>query len=246
MEALFPLFISVIGTLFVVGFGFAMIRRASKKSDPIPQNLNNAHVSEESFQKYAKFYGEVYPHEEQFDVKLKKIYTLIKEQHMDDIKKIAELSFCTIPQCVIKIKYLENKRLIDNVYIDTANFKILPCTKEDEDLINLYKPYIYGTHVQIADFVGLIDNTGYLSTDEREKKILNDLLYLDKKGLLNGVKIDDVDGKIIYYALEKRKKSFDKETVHCPNCGALNDVELTGKTRCSYCESIVMGSKCND
>ena len=97
---------------------------------------------------------------------------------MDDIKKIAELSFCTVPQCVIKIKYLENKRLIDNVYIDTVNFKILPCSREDEELINLYKPYIYGTHVQIADFVGLIDNTGYLSTEEREKKILNDLLYL--------------------------------------------------------------------
>ena len=59
MEALFSLFISVIGTLFVVGLGFAMIRKASKKSGPIPQNLDTVHVNEESFQKYAKFYGEV-------------------------------------------------------------------------------------------------------------------------------------------------------------------------------------------
>ena len=33
---------------------------------------------------------------------------------------------------------------------------------------------------------------------------------------------------------------------HCKNCGALNDVEVTGKTRCRYCKSIVIGSHCHE
>lgn len=231
--------------LFVI-IMLLVFRHNTKKEVKVEQGLDTNNVNEESFQRYAKFFGEIYPHEDKFDEKLNKIYELIKNQHIDDLNKIAELSFCSMPECVLKIKYLENKGLIDNIFIDTVNFKILPCTKEDEELIELYKPYLYGTRVQIADFVGLIDNTGYLNVEERKQKILSDLLYLDKKGLLHGIKIDEVDGKIIYYALEKKKKTFDKETVHCPNCGALNDVELTSKVRCSYCESIVMGSKCND
>lgn len=242
------LVISVIGTLIVVGLGFYMIRRASKigAKDDLPQKIDTAHVNEESFQNYAKFYGEIYPHEDQFDRKLNKIYILIKDHHMDDINKIAEMSLCTVPECVIKIKYLENKNLINNMFIDTANYKLVPCTKEDEDLVNIYKPFIYGTHVQIGEIASLLNTTSYMSLEERKKKVLDDLVYLDKKGLLNGIKIDDIDGKIIYYSLEKRKTVYNMETVHCPNCGALNDVDLIGKTRCVYCSSIVKGSKCDE
>ena len=124
----------------------------------------------------------------------------------------------------------------------TNNLKLIHCSKEDQALIDKYKPYIYGTHQQIGEFFNLIPWASGISGDEQRKKILEELKYLDENNLINGVKIDDVDGKLIYYTLEKRKTVYNQETVHCPNCGALNDVEITGKVRCAYCKSIVMGS----
>lgn len=228
------------GTFFIVHFTKKeMINR--KKN--IIQELNSAHVNENSFQKYAKFYGSIYPSDKDFNVKLNRIYTMIYNQKIMDIKKISKEASCELPECVLMIKYLKNKRLIDDLYIDTNNFKLIPCSKDDQTLLDKYKPYIYGSHTQIEDFVNLLPNPNSLPVEEHKKEILKELLYLDKKGLLNGVKIDDIDGIIVYYALEKRKTVYNMETVHCENCGALNDVELTGKVRCSYCDSIVMGSK---
>ena len=218
------------------------ISKIFSKNGFVKQQIDINHVNEDSFQRFAKFYGETYPHEEKFDAKLNKIYLLIKKKGERDIKKIAEESFCTIPECVIKIKYLRNKRLIEGLYIDTNNLKLIHCSLEDQALIDKYKPYIYGTHTQVNDFFSLVPWEPGLSEEEQKKKILEEIKYLDKKGLINGVKVDDVDGRIIYYSLEKRKTVYNRETVHCPNCGALNDVEITGKTRCSYCKSIIIGS----
>ncbi|MBR2679097.1 MAG: hypothetical protein IKE63_06735 [Bacilli bacterium] len=201
------------------------------------------HVNENSFQRFAKFYGETYPHEEKFDAKINQIYILIKDRGERDIKKIAETSFCSIPECVIKIKYLKNKRLIEGLYIDTNNLKLIQCSDEEQALIDKYKPYIYGTHTQIEEFVNLLPNPEGLGVEEHKRKVLEEIKYLDQKDLINGIKIDDIDGRIIYYTLEKRKAVYNKETVHCPNCGALNDVEIAGKTRCDYCKGIVIGSE---
>lgn len=236
--------IPIFGIAFVFGIGFLAIYISKKGGKDLEQRIDINHVNENSFQRYAKFYGEIVPSEADFDRKLNKIYILIKDHNMRDIKQIAEISSCTLPECVLKIKYLKNKRLIDDLYIDTNNMKLITCSPEDQLLIDKFKPYIYGTHTQISEFVNLVPNPERLNIEEHKKKLLDELIYLDKKGLVNGVKIDDIDGEIIYYALEKRKTVKDRETVHCPNCGALNDVELTGKVRCSYCNSIVMGSKC--
>ena len=238
--------IPIFGIAFVLGMGFLAIYISKKGGKDLEQRIDINHVNENSFQRYAKFYGEIVPSEADFDRKLNKIYILIKDHNMRDIKQIAEISFCTLPECVLKIKYLKNKRLIDDLYIDTNNMKLITCSPEDQLLIDKFKPYIYGTHTQISEFVNLVPNPEGLNIEEHKKKLLDELIYLDKKGLVNGVKIDDIDGEIIYYALEKRKTVKDRETVHCPNCGALNDVELTGKVRCSYCNSIVMGSKCGE
>ena len=238
--------IPIFGIAFVFGIGFLAIYISKKGGKDLEQRIDINHVNENSFQRYAKFYGEIVPSEADFDRKLNKIYILIKDHNMRDIKQIAEISFCTLPECVLKIKYLKNKRLIDDLYIDTNNMKLITCSPEDQLLIDKFKPYIYGTHTQISEFVNLVPNPEGLNIEEHKKKLLDELIYLDKKGLVNGVKIDDIDGEIIYYALEKRKTVKDRETVHCPNCGALNDVELTGKVRCSYCNSIVMGSKCGE
>ena len=208
----------------------------------LQQQMQVKHVTEDSFQRFAKFYDEVYPHEKDFDAKLNHIYTLIDKNGERDIAKIAEVSSCSVPECVIKIKYLRNKMLIEGLYIDTNNLKLIPCSAEDQALIDKYKPYIYGTHTQIEEFVNLLPNPEGLSVEEHKKKVLEEIKYLDDKDLINGVKVDDIDGRIIYYSIEKRKAVYNKETVHCPNCGALNDVEITGKTRCDYCKGIVMGS----
>ena len=214
-------------------------RRKTRKID-----IN--HINENSFQKYAKFYGEIYPHEEDFDTKLNTIYTLITNNGERDIKRIAELSSCQIPECVIKIKYLKNKRMIDDLYIDTNNLVLIKCSEEDQKLIDKYKPYIYGSRTQIADFAALLPNPDNLEIDDLRKKALEELKYLNNNNLINGIKIDDIDGIITYYTLEKRKNVNNMETVHCKNCGALNDVEVTGKTRCGYCKSIVIGSHCHE
>ncbi len=203
------------------------------------------HVNENSFQRFAKFFGKIFPKEDNFDEKLNNIYLLIKNQKITDINKIAEMTSCTLPECVLKIKYLKNKRLIDDYYIDTNNMKLFPCSEEDQKLLDKFKPFIYGSHTQIAEFVNLIPNPKLIPMEQYKKVLLDELLYLDKKGLLNGVKIDDIDGEIIYYTLEKIKVVKNMETIHCPNCGALNDVEITGKVRCSYCNSIVVGSNNN-
>lgn len=237
MEIINALIIIVIIILITI-----IILSKRKKTRKIDIN----HINENSFQKYAKFYGEIYPHEEDFDTKLNTIYTLITNNGERDIKRIAELSSCQIPECVIKIKYLKNKRMIDDLYIDTNNLVLIKCSEEDQKLIDKYKPYIYGSHTQIADFAALLPNPDNLEIDDLRKKALEEIKYLNNNNLINGIKIDDIDGIITYYTLEKRKNVNNMETVHCKNCGALNDVEVTGKTRCGYCKSIVIGSHCHE
>ena len=73
--------------------------------------------------------------------------------------------------------------------------------------------------------------------------IFEELNYLDEKGLLNGLRIDDVDRTIFYYSIEKKKTHSNLITVHCPNCGALNDVNTDGKVYCSYCKNIIVGKE---
>ena len=75
--------------------------------------------------------------------------------------------------------------------------------------------------------------------DELKEQILNELDYLDKKNLINGLNIDRIDKKIIYYTIEKHKNEKDFISIDCENCGALNDVPRKGKTRCEYCDTII-------
>lgn len=205
------------------------------------KKLDFKHVNEESFQKYAKFYGDIIPVDIKFNEKLKKIFKLIKDGEYD-IKKIANESNCTIEECVLKIRYLKNKRLFGDYYIDTSNLKLLPCSYEDQELLDKYKAYIYNSHLQINEMANLIPNKGYKDIEELRKEVFDELVYLDKKGLLNGIRINTVDKKIIYYTIEKKKK-HDYETIHCPNCGALNDVDSDSKVRCGYCNGIIKGTK---
>ena len=202
------------------------------------RRINYDHVNEDSYQKYAKFYGNTIPGDADFNYKINIICDLVKKGEYD-IKKIAEKSNCTLEECVLKIRYLKNKRIIGDYYVDTNNFKLLPCSSEDQKLIEKYKPFVYGSHLQVDEIANVISNKNYKSIYDLRDEVYNELVYLNDKGLINGIKIDDVDRKIIYYTIEKRKVVEGYESVHCPSCGALNDVEINGKVRCSYCKTII-------
>ena len=200
-------------------------------------------INEDSYQKYAKFYGDVVPSDDDFNTKLNNILNSIKKGETD-IKEIAKNSHCTYPECVLKIRYLKNKRLIGDYFIDTNNLRIFPCSKEDEELLKKYKISIYKNHFsidEIADNLYRLDPYSF-TKEEYKDKIFEDLKYLDSKKLLNGIVLNEVDKTIKYYSIEKKKES-DLVTVHCPNCGALNDLDVDSKTRCSYCNTIIVIDK---
>jgi len=229
--------------VLIIWICFMIFLWTSTSHKDLEQRIDVTHVNQNSFQNYAKFYGEIFPNDDQFDYKLNKIYVLIHDHHVTDIKRIAEISICEIPECVLKIKYLKNKRLIDDLYIDTVQMKLIPCSVEDQKLLDQYKPFVYGSHLQPDEIANVLPNPNYLDIVSLRKKVFDDIQYLNQKGLINGIKVDDIDHRIIYYTIEKRKKYPDHQTVHCPNCGALNDVDITSKVRCSYCQTIVKGEK---
>lgn len=196
-------------------------------------------VNEYSFQKYAKFYGNIVLTDTEFKNKINTIHNLITNKKMQDITEIAKLSNCTFEECILKIRYLKNKRQIGDYYIDHVNGLILPCTKEDQILLDKYKPYIYQNHYQIDEIATHLPGSTLSNKKQTEEQVLKDLIYLDEKDLINGIKINKVDQKIIYYTIEKHKKEKDYITINCPNCGAINDVNRGGKIRCEYCNTII-------
>ncbi len=202
--------------------------------------LDRNHINENSFQNFAKFFGLYFPKEENFDEKLNCIYDLIVNKKIMDINEISKVSNCTLAECVLKIKYLKNKRMIGDYYIDTVHHQLLECSEDDQKLLKRYTPFIYHSHLQIDE---MIPQMATLNVYDLKDKIFQDLKHLDSKGLLNGVKIDDVNRRIIYYSLEKRKADPQYESIHCPNCGALNDVNVFGNAKCGYCGFILSGSQ---
>ena len=232
----------IISIICIIAIGVVILVKG--KSNSFYRNkIDKRHVNEESFQNYAKFYGKTIPSDVYFDHKLQVIYQSIVRDHMTSIRKISEKSDCALTECVLKIKYLKNKRLLGDYYIDTTHYQILPCSVADQALLDKYKPYIYGSHLQIDEMAKYVANPKYLSFHDLKDEVYQELKYLDKKNLLNGLKIDDIDRIIIYYSIEKRKTSTDFVSTHCPNCGAINDVDKHGKTRCKYCKTILVGSE---
>ena len=196
-------------------------------------------ISEWSYQRYARFYDKLELIDPEFNTKINKIYNLIINEKCEDLHFIAEDSNCTYDECIIKIKYLKNKRKIGNYYIDYINGIIKPCDKEDEKLLEKYSSFIYNNHYQINEIVRKLPEANLNNLKELEDKVFKDLEYLDSKSLINGIILNKVDKKIIYYTIEKHKNEKDFITINCPNCGALNDVNRGSKTRCVYCQTII-------
>lgn len=207
---------------------------------PQTNQLSMDNINEDSYQRYVKFYGEIIPTDEEFITKLKIIYYLIVKKGQTNIREIAQQTNCTYEECVMKIRYLKNKRRIADIYyIDEVNGIISKCSPEDQELLNKYKVYIYNNHYQIDEIALKLPEATTEKLGRLQKKVLEDLSYLDNKGLINGIILNKVDSKIIYYTLEKKKEVKDKITIHCQNCGALNELNRGSKTKCEYCGSIM-------
>lgn len=196
-------------------------------------------VKEESYMDYTQFYGKESSKDKEFMKKMKIIYSQIIKDKEEDINKIAELAGCTYTECILKIRYLKQiKKIPEDYFIDEVNGLVNHCSPKDQQLLKKYRPYIYRSQLQIPDIVARIPLIPGKTKEEMQQQVLNDLIYLDDKDLIDGVIINKVDGTITYYTrYDKNKK--DKITVNCQNCGAPNEVNRGGKTWCSYCGSIV-------
>ena len=197
-----------------------------------------------SFHNFSEYYGDHISVDEESNNKLNKICSLIQGGERD-IKKIAEESSCTIEECVFKIKYLINIKKIDNFKINHYTKKLYILTPEDEKLLEKYNSFLYGSHPQIDVIAKSFAVQENKSVEEEKEIIFNELKYLDDRKLLNGITFNEVDKKLVYFDV-KNKKSSNLITVHCPNCGALNDISIGDKERCIYCNTIIVGDDNDD
>ena len=205
-------------------------------------NKDKTNINEWSYKRYADFYGTMELADPKFEEKINKILDLINKEKCDDIAFIAQESGCTLEECQLKINYLKNKRKIDNCYIDKDNNKIIICSEEDLKLVEKYKPYIYGTHASLDEIVSLVPGVS-ADLKEKKKEVIEELKYLINNNIVNGVKFNEVDEKLVYYSVYKHSKEKDYLTISCPKCGALNDVNYNNKARCKYCNTIVEATK---
>ena len=205
----------------------------------LPIDKNNS-INDLSYQKYANFYGEMAKADPEFVEKVNKIYTLIVKEKNENLDYIAEASGCTFSECLMKIKYLKNKRVLGDYYIDTLSHTIKLCDAKDKKLLAKYSKYIYNRHMDIDEIARSLPGATTVNVELKKKELINELKYLIDKSLINGVTINEIDGKLIYYTLEKKyKKEHNIVPMDCPHCGSLNEVNRGSKARCEYCGAII-------
>lgn len=224
---------------FLLGIGIAFCYKLFNGTHE--SNNHRGEISEWSFQRYAKFYGVKALKDEQFTQKIEVISDLVLNKKVDDIKFIAKESNCTYEECILKIRYLKNKRKIGDLYIDYIEGKLKRCGVKEQQLLKKYSPYLYKKHLQIDEIARRLPSATADNLPLLKEEIFNDLVYLDEKGLINGVILNKIDKTILYYHVEKHRKSKDYLSITCPNCGALNDVNRGSKSRCEYCDTIISG-----
>ena len=201
--------------------------------------MNQKDLSEWSYQRYARFYGELKPSDPNFNEKINKIYDLIVNKKYNDLNVIAKETGCSFDEVIMKIRYLENKRMIENLHIDTLSGKIRECSLEDEKILKKYSSFLYNNHYQIKEMAVRLPGATKDRLPELEDQVFEEIAYLDSKGLINGISLDKESRKITYYTIEKNKEANKKVTINCPFCGAINDVYKDNRTKCSYCKKII-------
>ena len=228
----------MIETLYIIIFMIIIISSVIKIANEQIKPVNKS--QERKYIDYAKFYGTESLKDEDFIKKMKIIYSQIIKSNEEDIKQIAELAGCTYTECILKIRYLKQiKKIPEDYFVDEANGLVNRCSKEEQELLKKYRPYIYRSKLQIPEIAARIPHIPGKKFQEIQKQVLDDLAYLDEKDLIDGIILNKVDGTITYYNTKGKNKNSDKITVNCQNCGAPNHLNRGGKTWCSYCGSIV-------
>lgn len=200
---------------------------------------NKGAISEWSYQRFAQFYGVYAFPDPEFQNKLDKIKNCILTEKLENIDEIAMKSGCDIPECIMKIRYLKNKRVLGDYSVDTYNNKIRPCTEEESKMLEKYSNLVYAKHYQISDMANEVPNYHNMPIAILKEDIYKDIKYLNDRLLLNGIKIADDEKRIVYYTLEKHRKSETFKTLNCPSCGMLMDVQKGGQVNCSNCGTVI-------
>lgn len=203
------------------------------------RKINKRRLQKKYYESYSEFLGSIKSNDPYYHKKMNTIINLINKKKMTDLKEIARLSNCDYYEIILKIKFLKKQNIIENYYIDSENGILNQCSEEDKKLIEKYDQFIYAKHLQPEYIAKSFPGTTFDNLEEVKKQVLDELSYLDKKDLLNGINIDLVDEKIIYYDIEELKKTKDYVSVNCESCGAPNQVPRKGKARCEYCERIL-------
>ena len=215
---------------------FSKIFKRGKKEE---KEKKQGTISEWSFQRFAGFYDErIFPDPKFLD-KINSIITCIKEKGYERLDEIANESGCTVEEVVMKIRYLKNKRVFDNIYIDHYNRAVKQCTDEDQKILEKYYNMLYYDHYSIVEMAQRVPNYHNKPITIIEEDVFKDIKYLYDKCIINGIKLDESRKEILYYTIEKHKKAATYATVNCPKCGALADVSRGGNGRCDYCGTIV-------
>ena len=237
-------FITIIILVLILIVVFVLFGLDSKMNI-FKKRYSTKHVNEVSFQKYAKFYGYTIPKGEKFNKKVDTILLLVNKQKEKSITKIAEQIKCDEEYTITLLRYLKNKRLIDDKIIDIKAKEIYNCTKEDSQLLEKYSPFIYNSHLQINEMIPLLINKEKKEPADLKREIVYELSYLDKKMLLNGIRFNKSEEKIIYYSVEKKKiEKVGIEIVVCPNCGAVTYKKIEDDSiNCDYCHCKVEEKK---
>lgn len=254
MNYVLYLLIAVLIVILIIGYIFLNRKINLKQRNNIVEKLSDvqkellyneekgkkSNINEWSYQRFSNFFNATQLKDENFDKKIELIYSLIMHDKNTDLDEIAEKAGCTYNELILKIMYLKNKMKIDPyLYIDRGDHVIRYCSEDDRKLLDKYSKYIYDYHYQPHQIAAKLPETTAGNFDIIEKRVLDDLSYLDDKYLISGLNIDKVDKKIIYYSLEKHKKEKNYISLNCNKCGALNDVPRNGKERCSYCGNII-------
>ena len=207
----------------------------------ILRKIKTNKFSKKHFESYSGFLGNIKSKDPHYHKKITTIINLINKNKIIDLKEIARISGCDYYETILKIKFLKRQNIIENYYIDRENGILNHCSEEDKKLIEKYDQFIYAKHMQPDYIAKSLPGTTFENLEKVKKQVMEELSYLDKKDLLNGINIDLVDERIIYYDIEQLKKSKDYVSINCESCGALNEVPKKGKIRCEYCERILDG-----
>lgn len=159
--------------------------------------------------------------DKEFHIKNSMIVRLITDDKIRDIKEIAKKSNCTLEECFLKIKYLEEKKRIPNIHLNTRAYTLIECSPEDEMLLQKYTPYL---------------NNRKFEVHRKNEFKYEELLYLYKKDLIPEIEIDEENKTIIFLDLHR---TDDLVTIVCSNCGSINDVNRNSKCKCKYCQSVI-------